>query len=721
MSADETTRHAGEPRRSLFAGLFGGVSAEKHAEVLRERDALLAEKMGQLEIIEKQVAHLHGLTVSLEKASAEHEELVKERDALNAAKAAAEESSRTIEALREQLKDATAQHWALVHERDTVLAAKAAAEQSNRTVEALDGQLKEAGAQNLRLVQERDTLLAEKEAAEKAKKTLAVLQAEVRHLETRKSNIHQSLDTLCRTLGVASGYPVAVGGLQPRIRVLRAQIDSLKRQKDLLRREHAQVSRRACSVEKNLAKNTAAHDELKKHSRKLQDEIESQKSGLKELQAQLVLQKQYLAEENKRELAAIAERKRVEEARMPQERLAALDAREQQVGVLHAEAVKKAQKAKECLASARIEADAQRDKAKRVLQRARAKADKLLADAESERLAAVAERREVARERSSLRRDYKAAPELTQENKKLKESVAKLKKEARDSSKQASSPAFGREGAGELFSGLSAFQSWVVGLGGSGRQEGWSRQVVTLGDGPFPKELLDEALRRRNHVPCAAGTAGSEIMIVGRTKCSLSHVVRHIKSREGKKLRIYSQEMAVLALITGSDPFDADGSALMEMGRTHPILARLIEGVDYEGTWPFTVSPEKEKFDQAQEIIELRDGKSPLLVMGYHTGKEHGLSAQQRRKVLRAAFEGEIPNAVTGIRNLKAYMAQWGRPRTSQRLWRMAHHLRDQCNLKCPNPTMERPVREWREDLGWLKSELYPHVRFKFRWPGTSD
>jgi len=98
-----------------------------------------------------------------------------------------------------------------------------------------------------------------------------------------------------------------------------------------------------------------------------------------------------------------------------------------------------------------------------------------------------------------------------------------------------------------------------------------------------------------------------------------------------------------------------------------------------------------------------------------------GLHVRERQKILRAAFEGKIPTAVSRIEQLGEYMEQWGRPKTSQRLWRMAKHLRGLISYNRKKPTWHQAIDDWGEDLLWMEKELYPQVRFKFGWPGVAD
>ena len=160
----------------------------------------------------------------------------------------------------------------------------------------------------------------------------------------------------------------------------------------------------------------------------------------------------------------------------------------------------------------------------------------------------------------------------------------------------------------------------------------------------------------------------------------------------------------------------------MEMGRSHPVLAQLIEGIEYGWQWPFLPSSGNDYFDEDQPIVHLPlEVDSPLAVMGYRVGKVRGLGVLDRQEILRAAFTGKIPSAMGMIEHLSEYMEQWGRPKTSQRLWRMAKHLSGLISYNRKKPTWHQAIDDWEEDLLWMKKELYPNIRFKFRWPAKAD
>jgi hypothetical protein len=113
---------------------------------------------------------------------------------------------------------------------------------------------------------------------------------------------------------------------------------------------------------------------------------------------------------------------------------------------------------------------------------------------------------------------------------------------------------------------------------------------------------------------------------------------------------------------------------------------------------------------------------SPLRAMGYKVG-DKGLPPNQRRAILRAAFESSIP--VVGSAE---YMAEWGNPGTPGRLKKIANYVASLCqNLKRKRQTSDKAIEDWENDLRWLKESFYDGFKWSqdtyyqehFHWPST--
>jgi hypothetical protein len=87
--------------------------------------------------------------------------------------------------------------------------------------------------------------------------------------------------------------------------------------------------------------------------------------------------------------------------------------------------------------------------------------------------------------------------------------------------------------------------------------------------------------------------------------------------------------------------------------------------------------------------------------MGYHAGKTYGLSATDRRTILQQVIEVEL---VPTSSDTEAYVAEWGAPRSRQRLHKMARCLAGFArNAQRRNADLSDAIADWEGDLDWLR------------------
>lgn len=240
--------------------------------------------------------------------------------------------------------------------------------------------------------------------------------------------------------------------------------------------------------------------------------------------------------------------------------------------------------------------------------------------------------------------------------------------------------------------------------------------IAVVGDGPWSSKLVAGLMAKRG-AKTSLLTRTTSCVVVGASGVDVEALRNWLTSRDGEGT-VYPQELLLLYLLTGKDPLpEIDEVQATHWINYHPVLADLFGPGDDLPPWPaITEGSRDESFDDKQDIIQLLRGESPLAKMGYSVRKSERLGPKRRRDILRRAFEGKIPR-VDPQKGIETYMAQWGNPATSQRLWRIARHLAGQINLKRPNQLQARAVGLWREDLEWLHQELYPRIRFRFAWP----
>jgi hypothetical protein len=258
---------------------------------------------------------------------------------------------------------------------------------------------------------------------------------------------------------------------------------------------------------------------------------------------------------------------------------------------------------------------------------------------------------------------------------------------------------------GVLFAHCPAVQQWIASLETTADDLGWSDEVASVGDEPFQLRFVDHVLIRHGFTPVECGAAQAEVLIVGRDKADFEQVEKQIDARERRPLRVYSQEMALLALFTGHDPFDAGDEALTEMGQSHPVLSRLMHDA-FE--WP---ALHRKASSRTVVIGEDWNPNSPLTAMGYHVGRDFG-NARQRRAILRDIVEGELsfPRGTS-----RATKSEWGDPGSKARLLRIADQFRRNFNLSGKKYTHQQAADHWKADYNWLKENYGRAV--KFRWP----
>jgi predicted nucleic acid-binding Zn-ribbon protein len=256
--------------------------------------------------------------------------------------------------------------------------------------------------------------------------------------------------------------------------------------------------------------------------------------------------------------------------------------------------------------------------------------------------------------------------------------------------------------------------AWIQSLKGRRWPVFRNQSIVLLGTGPKTHRQLRARLRDANCDFLAPGSSDAGVIIVGREDWFLDDIEDQIRARVGQELRIYSQELALLAIEHGRDPLEtATTRQLKALAKDHPALQLCID----EGfLWPILntsriVSALGRDWDEGV-------GESPLHKIGYHVGKTSESSPRQRRDILERSFRKEIP-----FTESKEYMRHWGQPGTRRRLRRMATHIRWLVGGAYGRETslghdMSVAIQDWQQDLDWMKAHLY-EPWMHFRWPST--
>jgi len=232
--------------------------------------------------------------------------------------------------------------------------------------------------------------------------------------------------------------------------------------------------------------------------------------------------------------------------------------------------------------------------------------------------------------------------------------------------------------------------------------------ISTHGSGPVGEEAFDGLLRDAGLEPYSI-SENTALLVLGREKWDQAELDQFLVDREGRELRVYSQEMLACYLATGEDPLLADEESLEQLASGHA-------GLEYLAGWGFPWPSTIVEFPGAGGPLDLdRPETGWLRHLGYSV-RSGGPGAQARRAILQEAFGAPLP----GRSFNDAYVLEWGPPRSRGRLRKLANTLAALCrNARRRSADMDDPITRWEADLAWLKAEYYDR-RHRFPWPRTS-
>ena len=230
------------------------------------------------------------------------------------------------------------------------------------------------------------------------------------------------------------------------------------------------------------------------------------------------------------------------------------------------------------------------------------------------------------------------------------------------------------------------------------------RKIVTLGSGPIAANDFKNYLIDQGKQPM---TKGSWI-VVGRDGWTEKELDDLLDQEEFEEIRVFSQELFMVGMLTTHDPFSLPIEILMKFAEDHPAL-KYIRSLGF--AWPEIFLDQE--YGESQTFVSTSSyfGESPLTHMGYRVGYTRGLHENDRREILKAAFKEDIPDVGDDD-----YMAEWGFPKQPRRLWKIADHLKREVEKRKNLWNMQEAVNEWIADSEWLKAQFYTR-RMRFPWP----
>jgi hypothetical protein len=249
--------------------------------------------------------------------------------------------------------------------------------------------------------------------------------------------------------------------------------------------------------------------------------------------------------------------------------------------------------------------------------------------------------------------------------------------------------------------------TWLAGLHAHEVQEVLGTTPVTLGKEPWDELIFDEALESAGFVPQLLDEEASnfQVFVVGREGVDIDALAGAVQDRldRGDPVRLYSQEMWLLHLMSGSDPFALEQRVLIEVfAQSHDTLSAF---VNEEWDWPRLgqtgVGP------GGTTVIER--GASPMHAFGYRAGK--GTDAATRRAILKDFLEcRSLAPYFDDEQHDLAYRNSWARSGSSARLRRMVEHIRWLISFQGASPYKSEASQNWRSDLAWVRKVLSPRA-----------
>lgn len=233
--------------------------------------------------------------------------------------------------------------------------------------------------------------------------------------------------------------------------------------------------------------------------------------------------------------------------------------------------------------------------------------------------------------------------------------------------------------------------------------------LATSGNGPWAEKEFDDFLMDYGFDLYQMPDADIDGLVLGVDGWDEDFLSEQIYDRDTNNLKVYTQELFVLGMIVGMDPYEfLEQEAIDEVGNTHPAI-QFILNRDFHWPWPTEVTLKNldeevfPDFDWASESV--------LKMMGY-SARAAGPDDASRREILRRAFVQDLPfDAVTTEQRSK-----WGAKLSATRLFAISNFIGWLISFQGNDKPAARS--KWISDLDWLKRSFYQKT-MKFSWPET--
>lgn len=128
--------------------------------------------------------------------------------------------------------------------------------------------------------------------------------------------------------------------------------------------------------------------------------------------------------------------------------------------------------------------------------------------------------------------------------------------------------------------------------------------------------------------------------------------------------------------------------------------------------WPHTIAEPGKRHMKYLNAPE----EGLLKYLGYKVGVS-GLSTSRRHAILEKALQWDVPNSCGA-----EMQEEWGAASTCRRLKKLSYTIASFVKLKKRMKSRDRysqAIRDWEDDLSWLKEQYYAPCQPRFTWPRT--
>jgi len=253
-----------------------------------------------------------------------------------------------------------------------------------------------------------------------------------------------------------------------------------------------------------------------------------------------------------------------------------------------------------------------------------------------------------------------------------------------------------------------------------------SKEILFLGDGPFPSDDLAEFISERGIIKSAGNCnfenpCSAKYIIIGGDihSSELTDYIGDIFESlelafdEGiTSTKVYTQVMFLLENLHGFSIWN-NKELLDLISDKDMIINELTKGLESENIFFDWKTFKIGKSGNGGAGRPNLPQKSPLSAMGYSASKASGYSSAYRRNILRKCLSSHLD--FLPFCQSEGYMLQWGNADSCKRLIRLAKQV-----AYCPPNTSIETESVKQSDLNYLKEKFYSNLCNNQIWPTLS-